>query len=349
LAAAGQSLQLDFKEAPDHLQHVWINGKSVDAPFQEEHIILPAKHLKKGQNEVKVEFIAGDLSLNRNEDYLYTLLVPDRARTVLPIFDQPNLKATFKLSLSIPKDWNALANGVLQDSSVTNGFKRYTFATSDTIPTYLFSFAAGKFKHVQRDMGGTTMHFYHRETDQEKIRESLDPIFQIHQDALVFLEDYTGIAYPFQKFDFVAIPDFQYGGMEHVGAIQYKAASLFLDEAATKDQKISRSNLIAHETAHMWFGDLVTMQWFDDVWMKEVFANFMADKITQVALKDTNYDMKFLVDHFPAAYSIDRTTGANPIRQPLENLQDAGSLYGSIIYHKAPIMMRQLERLMGKE
>ncbi|WP_068836509.1 M1 family metallopeptidase [Pontibacter akesuensis] len=348
LSDNSQPLQLDFKEQPDHLKQVWVNGKKIAASINQEHIVLPAEHLKKGENEVKVEFIAGDLSLNRNPDYLYTLLVPDRARTVLPVFDQPNLKATFKLSLTMPREWNALANGILQDSTVSGQAKTYTFATSDTIPTYLFSFAAGEFKHLQRDMKGTTMHFYHRETDTSKIKESLDPIFNIHQEALTFLEDYTQIPYPFQKFDFVAIPDFQYGGMEHVGAIQYKASSLFLDEGATKDQKISRSNLIAHETAHMWFGDLVTMQWFNDVWMKEVFANFMADKITQVALEDSNFDMKFLVDHFPAAYSIDRTTGANPIRQPLDNLNNAGSLYGSIIYHKAPIMMRQLERLMGE-
>ncbi|WP_299754980.1 M1 family aminopeptidase [uncultured Pontibacter sp.] len=349
LSDNSKPLQLDFKENPDHLKQVWLNGQQLEAKLENEHIILPASHLKLGENVVKIDFIAGDLSLNRNQDYLYTLLVPDRARTVLPVFDQPNLKATFKLNLTMPADWNALANGTLVDSTRSGTSKSYTFAASDTIPTYLFSFAAGKFKHVQRDMRGTAMHFYHRETDQSKIRESMDPIFQIHSDALVFLEDYTQIPYPFQKFDFVAIPDFQYGGMEHVGAIQYKASTLFLDEGATKDEKIARSNLIAHETAHMWFGDLVTMQWFDDVWMKEVFANFMADKVTQVALENTNYDMKFLVDHFPAAYGIDRTSGANPIRQPLDNLQDAGSLYGGIIYHKAPIMMRQLERLMGEE
>ncbi|PTX18385.1 aminopeptidase N [Pontibacter mucosus] len=349
LSDNSQPLQLDFKEQPEKLKQVWLNGKQLETKLDNEHILLPASGLKVGENELKLEFIAGDLSLNRNEEYLYTLLVPDRARTVVPVFDQPNLKATFTLRLTLPKDWNALANGALVDSTLAENSKSYTFATSDTIPTYLFSFAAGKFKHVQRDMSGTAMHFYHRETDEAKIRESTNPIFQLHSDALRFMEAYTQIPYPFQKFDFVAIPDFQYGGMEHVGAIQYKASTLFLDETATKDEKIARSNLIAHETAHMWFGDLVTMQWFNDVWMKEVFANFMADKVTQVALENTNYDMKFLVDHFPAAYSIDRTTGANPIRQPLDNLQDAGSLYGSIIYHKAPIMMRQLERLMGEE
>lgn len=349
LKEKGQPLQIDFKESADHLKQVKVNQKVVPVEHSQEHLIIPAKALKKGANQVEIEFIAGNLSLNRHEDFLYTLLVPDRARTVFPCFDQPSLKATFKLTLTIPQDWKAIANGPLQDSVMTAGQKTYHYQNSDTIPTYLFSFAAGKFDNVAQSGGNRPMHFLHRETDKEKLEQSLTPIFQIHRDALKFMEEYTGIPYPFQKFDYVAIPDFQYGGMEHVGAIQYKASSLFLDEGATQDQKISRSSLISHETAHMWFGDLVTMEWFNDVWMKEVFANFMADKVTQIAVANSNYDLKFLTDHMPAAYGVDRTVGANPIRQQLDNLQDAGSMYGNIIYHKAPVMMRQLERLMGEE
>ncbi|MBB4601856.1 aminopeptidase N [Hymenobacter luteus] len=349
LTEASQPVQLDFKEQPDHLKSLTVNGKPTAIDFRQEHLVLPSASLQTGPNEVKIEFTAGNQSLNRNEDFLYTLLVPDRARTVFPVFDQPNLKASFQLTLTMSPEWQALANGPLLGSTATATSKTLRFAPSDTISTYLFSFAAGKFERVARTMGGREMQFLHRETDQDKVRLSLDPIFQIHADALQFLEQYTVIPYPFRKFDFVALPDFQYGGMEHVGAIDYKASTLFLDEGTTQDQKIARSNLIAHETAHMWFGDLVTMQWFNDVWMKEVFANFMADKITQVAVANSNYDLKFVIDHYPAAYGVDRTTGANPIRQDLENLKDAGSLYGNIIYHKAPIMMRQLERLMGEE
>lgn len=342
-------LQIDFKEKTGQIKNIVVNGKNVKIDHRNEHIIIPQTELKEGENTIDIEFVAGDLSLNRNEDYLYTLLVPDRARTVFPVFDQPNLKATFDLTLTVPQGWQALSNAPLKDSLSIQDKTAYHFATSDKISTYLFSFAAGKFDKVTRVLDGVTMNFYHRETDEEKIRESLDPVFQIHADALNFLEDYTQIPYPFQKFDFIAIPGFQYGGMEHVGAIDYKASTLFLDKGATKNEKISRSSLIAHETAHMWFGDLVTMDWFDDVWTKEVFANFMADKITLVALEGMNYDLKFLLSHFPSAYNVDRTAGANPIRQRLENLQDAGSMYGSIIYHKAPIMMRQLERMIGEK
>ncbi|WP_083320897.1 M1 family aminopeptidase [Hymenobacter glacialis] len=342
-----QAVQLDFKAPTANLQGLTVNGQPVAIDHRNEHLVLPAAALRPGRNVAEIRLAAGQQSLNRNADYLYTLLVPDRARTVVPVFDQPDLKATFTLALTVPQGWQAIANAPLRDSVSSGGTTRFAFATSDSISTYLFSFAAGKFTRLTRQLNGRTMTLLHRETDSTKLRLSLGPIFQLHADALQFMEQYTGLPYPFQKFDFVSIPDFQYGGMEHVGAIDYKASTLFLDEGATQDQILARSSLVAHETAHMWFGDLVTMQWFNDVWMKEVFANFMADKVTQVAVKNSNYDLKFVIDHYPAAYGIDRTTGANPIRQPLANLQDAGSLYGNIIYHKAPIMMRQLERLMG--
>nr|WP_081867588.1 M1 family aminopeptidase [Hymenobacter sp. IS2118] len=342
-----QPVQLDFKAPSQNLQSLTVNGQAVAIDHRNEHLVLPAAALKPGRNMAEIRLTAGEQSLNRNADYLYTLLVPDRARTVFPVFDQPDLKATFTLALTVPQGWQAMANAPLRDSASSGGTTRYAFVASDSISTYLFSFAAGKFTRLTRQLNGRAMTLLHRETDSTKLHLSLGPIFQLHADALQFMEQYTGLPYPFQKFDFVSIPDFQYGGMEHVGAIDYKASTLFLDEGATQDQVLARSSLVAHETAHMWFGDLVTMQWFNDVWMKEVFANFMADKITQVAVKNSNYDLKFVIDHYPAAYGIDRTTGANPIRQPLANLQDAGSLYGNIIYHKAPIMMRQLERLMG--
>src|SRR5688500_7929841 len=137
--------------------------------------------------------------------------------------------------------------------------------------------------------------------------------------------------------------------MEHAGAILYNQAGLMLDESATQNQLLERASVIAHETAHMWFGDLVTMQWFDDVWMKEVFANFMAAKIVNPSFPEVNHDLRFLLAHYPAAYQVDRAAGTNAIRQHLGNLSDAGQMYGPIIYQKAPIVMRQLEMMVGEE
>jgi aminopeptidase N len=174
-------------------------------------------------------------------------------------------------------------------------------------------------------------------------------IFKQHEQAITYFENYTLFKFPFQKLDFAAIPSHQYGGMEHVGAIQYQESDLFLDTTATRNEKLNRAKLIAHETAHMWFGNLVTMKWFDDVWMKEVFANFMADKMVNPLFPEINHHLEFLVSHYPSAYSEDRTSGTNPIKQNLENLKNAGSQYGAIIYDKAPIMMRQLELSMGEK
>ncbi|HTI91756.1 MAG TPA: M1 family aminopeptidase [Puia sp.] len=340
-------LLLDFKGAAPLDLH--INGQPAPVRFINEHLQLPTSLLRAGLNTVELRFVAGDAALNRNPDFLYTLLVPDRARTLFPCFDQPNLKAVFNLSLTKPAGWKAIANAPLLDSVQEDNDTRLRFRSSDRISTYLFSFAAGKFATTGSTADGQPMNFLFRETDSTKLRLSLDSIFRIEGQALHFMQTYTGIPYPFQKFDFVAIPDFQFGGMEHPGAIQYKASTLFLDSGATREQFINRSNLLSHETAHMWFGDMVTMTWFTDVWMKEVFANFMADKVSDLTLHDNNYDLKFLTDHYPAAYSIERTGGTHPIRQKLSNLNEAGSLYGNIIYHKAPIVMRQLEQLMGAD
>jgi aminopeptidase N len=353
LKSSDQPLQIDFKQDASHVKKIELsNHMVIPIVVKNEHILIDRKYLHKGNNTIQISFIAGDAALNRNSEYLYSLSVPDRARTIFPCFDQPNLKARFLLTLTVPKNWEVLSNGSktqLPTPIQQNNQAQYVFEAADKLPTYLFSFTAGKYTLVEKSIGKYNAEFLYRETDSAKIKLSVDSVFTLHKDAINFLENWTGIPYPFKKVGFVAIPDFQFGGMEHPGAVQYKASSLFLDGGATKDQHIARLSLIAHETAHMWFGDLVTMDWFNDVWMKEVFANFMADKVTEDVMGTETFNLKFLQDHYPSAYAVDRTQGANPIRQQLDNLQDAGSIYGNIIYHKAPIMMRQLENLMGKD
>ncbi len=344
---AATALQVDFNEDKKMVDSVIVNEKIISPQIENEHILIPAKYLQKGDNTVNIIFTAGNGALNRKEDFLYTLFVPDRARTVFPCFDQPDLKAVFRLSLTIPKEWQAIANADVKDSVLQQGKKLVHFMPTDTLPTYLFSFAAGAFKIAQDTMGAKPVTLFYRETDAAKIETSLAEIFNQYKSAVRFCEAWTGITYPFQKHGMVAIPDFQFGGMEHPGAILLQSSTLFLNKEATQTQLNNRSHLMAHEVAHMWFGDMVTMSWFSDVWMKEVFANFISDKATE---KDSSaFALKFLTEHFPLAYSTDRTTGSNPIRQNLDNLNDAGSMYGNIIYQKAPIMMQQLEILMGKE
>lgn len=342
-------LILDFNEKKSNIKKIHVNGKKIEIIHVNEHIIISKKHLLKGNNSIEINFIAGEVSLNRNDEFLYTLLVPDRASTLFPCFDQPDIKAKYSLTIIAPKDWKVLC-GAFEKEQIENGeFIEHRFNETDKMSTYLFSFVAGKFSEAIQNPGAFDMRFLYRENNKEKITESVDEVFKIHQQALEYLEDYTACPFPFQKLDFVTIPPFQYGGMEHVGAIQYRESSLFLDKNATQNRKLGRAKLIAHETSHMWFGDLVTMKWFNDVWMKEVFANFMADKIMNPVFPDINHALQFAMTHYPSAYSEDRTQGTNAIRQYLGNLKNAGSLYGRIIYNKAPIMMRQLENILGKD
>ena len=341
-----QPLILDFAETGE-VHGVAMDGRPVEFRRTNDHLLIPAA--PAGEHSVTIRFTAGDGPLNRREDFLYTLFVPDRAHEVFPSFDQPNIKAAFQLRLTIPADWVAVANGAVVDRQTAGDSTVLQFSETRPLPTYLFSFAAGRFQVETAERGGRTMRLFHRETDEAKVERSLETLFDLHARSLDWLEEYTGVEYPFGPFDFVAIPSFQYNGMEHPGAILYRASSLFLDESATRSQELGRASVIAHETAHMWFGDLVTMRWFSDVWMKEVFANFMAAKIVNPAFPEIDHDLRFLLAHYPSAYGVDRTAGANSVRQPLENLDEAGSLYGAIIYQKAPIVMRQLEELTGED
>ncbi len=335
-------LQLDFQ---GKLTYALIKNTRLDnSYYQDEHIVIPAKYLKRGRNRIKIQGGCSDKSLNRQDDYLYTLFVPDHARSAFACFDQPDIKAKYNLSLEMPDGWTAISNGAL----VRAKKQRMTFQTTEPIPTYLFSFTAGRFSEKTATRDGRELTALYRETDPVKVAQ-LPIIFDEIALSLKWLEQYTDIPYPFQKYGFVILPGYQFGGMEHPGCIQYKDQTLFLGPNPTPDEEMNRLHLLAHETAHMWFGDLVTMRWFNDVWTKEVFANFMADKIAREQYPDINHDLSFLRTHYIPAFATDRTEGTHPIQQPLANLNQAGLLYGNIIYHKAPIMMRKLEQQMGEK
>ena len=361
----GRPVVVDFKDPSERVRSVSVNGEPGAWRPEADHLVLPAEQFSPGENVLEIGYVAGDEALNRSDEFLYTLFVPDRAHFSLPVFDQPDLKARVAWEIRVPPDWVAVANGPLASGppvpadlagegvepgeSSASGPRVYAFAESRPIPTYLFAFAAGRFRVERAERGGFAFTMYHRETDDETVARNRDAIFDLHETALDWLEDYTGIDYPFQKFDFVLLPPFQYGGMEHPGAIFYRQASLMLDESATQGDLLGRASVIAHETAHMWFGDLVTMAWFNDVWTKEVFANFMAAKIVHPSFPEVDHRLRFLMAHHATAYGVDRTPGANPIRQPLDNLQEAGTLYGAIIYQKAPVVMAHLERTVGED
>ena len=365
---------LDFREAREKIHRVEVNGDTCDWQMINDHLVIQSSYTLRGDNEVLIDFTAGTQSLNRRDGYVYTLFVPDRARTVFPCFEQPNLKATFALHLEMPESWKAVSNGAeitslntevagngaekgdkageVKDATLEKpcktGYRWYHSAIDVPIPTYLFAFAAGEFEYERYEEDGYSIGAYHRETDSLRIAQLPEIMHQV-VFALKWQEEFTGVKYPFPKYDLVILPGFQFGGMEHVGATFYNDNTLFLSANPTPDERLRRTELISHETSHMWFGDAVTMEWFDDVWTKEVFANYFAAEITEPLFPDIDHELNFLRTYTAAAISQDRTEGRTSIRQPLSNLRYAGLIYNNIIYNKAPVMMRKMVELMGKE
>ena len=340
---------LDFRVGEPITTTFIVNGDSLTLNIVNEHFIIPRKYTVRGENSLSFRFLAGEQSLNRRDEFLYTLLVPDRARTLFPCFDQPDIKARYRLSLSVPQEWTAVSNTYIEDeTSLPEGRKFVRFAETEPLSTYLFSFVAGRFERCFAERKGRSISMYHRETDPARLAQQPE-IFRLVFDALDYMEDYTGIPYPFAKYDFIVLPDFQYGGMEHTGATLYNDRRIFLGPEPTTEELLDRAQLIAHETAHMWFGDYVTMKWFDDVWTKEVFANWFAAQIVRPAFPQVNHRLGDMKSYYAPAYAEDRTIGSNAIRRHLDNLSNAGLIYCNIIYDKAPVAMDFLARKMGPE
>ena len=174
LSLKGQTpVILDFKQEARYISNVTVSGNSVEYKFENEHIVIPASSLRKGENRIDISFTAPDQSLNRQDEFLYTLLVPDRARTLFPCFDQPDMKSKFILTLEIPAAWKAIANSPEQNEKILgNGTrKKISFKETEPLSTYLFSFVAGKLAAVPEERNGRSITLYHRETDPYKIAQ----------------------------------------------------------------------------------------------------------------------------------------------------------------------------------
>lgn len=362
---------LDFR-GPS-LTNVRVNGATVATTFNGAHLRVPAAAIKVGDNEITADFRSliapAGASIIRfhddkdGNDFLYTLLVPSDANALFPCFDQPDLKARMSLALTVPRGWSALANGITEraDSSRT-GFTTFHFRESDPLPTYLFAFAAGPWDHVNGGARHTSL--WVRPSRMKEVE--IDSLQAQVASALTSLERYFGVPYPFQQFQYMLSPAFPFGGMEHPGATMFNEDSFIFREPPTLNQRLGRRATIYHEVAHHWFGDDVTMRWFDDLWLKEGFATYMAAKMQDIETRSEalrpdgrgadggsdvsrlpNPWMSFYLRNKPAAYDVDQTAGTTPVWQQLANLDQAKSNYGAIVYNKAPGILKQLNYLVG--
>ena len=342
------------------------NGAAVSpddpAVWNRAHLRIPAQHTRAGTNAITIDFAspiaAAGASIIRSrdvadgQDYLYTLLVPSDANLLFPCFDQPDLKARVSLTITAPRHWSVLANGVAVhvDSSATE--VSHHFAETRPISTYLIAFAAGPYATVSRSQAiatgapTTNVRMFVR-ASRLKEAES-DSLITMNADALRWLGNWFGVPYPFGKYDFLLAPVFPFGGMEHPGAVFYNEQSFIFRERPTISQTLGRQATTFHEVAHQWFGDYVTMRWFDDLWLKEGFATYMAAKMQAAVAPSSTPWKTFFLRNKPVAYGTDATAGTTPVWQSLDNLEQAKSNYGPIVYNKAPGVLRQLDYLVGE-
>lgn len=356
---SAKAVLLDFRDGT--VTSVNVNGKAAEAKIENGHIELPAALLKAGSNTVKLDFTApvapAGKAITRFEDkddnseYLYTLFVPMDASMAFPCFDQPDLKGRFHLEVIAPMDWTVISNSAVESTSAIKGgplAQQYTaFAETNPISTYLFAFAAGPFRKVNETPGLPGL--YVRQSKFKRAEEEAAEVQEITAQGIKYLSDYFAQPFPFPKYDMVMIPGFAYGGMEHAGATFLREESILFRTAPTHSDHLNRDILLLHELTHQWFGDLVTMRWFDDLWLKEGFAQYMAYHALADLKPQENIWKRFYQAIKPAAYGIDATKGTTPIYQDIGNLKDAKSAYGAIVYSKAPGVLKQLAFILGED
>ncbi|HEX8197098.1 MAG TPA: M1 family aminopeptidase [Pyrinomonadaceae bacterium] len=353
-----------------------------------EHLVFK-EGVKTGENVIKLNFTSpiatSGAAVTRYVDkedgaeYIYSLFVPSDASAAFPVFDQPDLKARFILSITTPPNWNILTNTeVNQEFRIETTHcskdcvqKQLVFNQTEPISTYVFAFAAGDFQvfreclSLEEVKGKEALRclefnseiqenrewskIYVRKSQAEKFKQYAAEVFRLNREAVKYLESYFDYKFPFPKYDLVLIPEFPFGGMEHAGATFLRESSIIFPQEPTANDYISRGNLIFHEAAHQWFGDAVTMRWFDDLWLKEGFAEFMAYKTMEKVLPQYNAWKAFYERNKPLAYLTDSTKGTTPIYQEIPNLSSAKSAYGNIVYRKAPSFLKQAEFYLGAD
>jgi len=346
---SGGDLPIDYRDGV--IQSAILNGQPIPIESTNGHLILPAV---AGHNTLIVTFTsnsaAAGKAITRYDDkddgseYVYTLFVPMDASMAFPCFDQPDLKARFTLDVEHPAKWTVLSNTAAVESADT----RTRFAETLPISTYLFAFAAGPFAAIgPAEAGQPTI--YVRRSQLARATQEAPQVQAMAAQGIAYFSRYFSQPFPFPKYDLILIPGFPFGGMEHAGATFLNEDSVLFRSTPTASDYFRRNILVLHETCHQWFGDLVTMRWFDDLWLKEGFAQYMAYKALAELQPAAMPWKHFYEDVKPLAYGIDETEGTTPIFQNIANLKDAKSAYGAIVYQKAPAILKQLEFRIGPD
>jgi aminopeptidase N len=276
-----------------------------------------------------------------------TQFEPGDARRFAPMWDQPNRRAVFSLTVTAPSDQLVVGNmPVEQTTRVSGNRTRTRFADTPSMPSYLLFLAVGDFERVTRNVNGVELGVVMRRGEGHRAEEALNA----GEQSLNYYTEYFGIPYPLPKLDMIGVPGAGgFGAMENWGAILYFDQYLLVDENSSAAERQNVFGIVAHEIAHQWFGNLVTMNWWDDLWLNEGFASWMAAKATERVHPDWNPWMAQLTDGTATAMALDAREGTHPVVQEVNTIDDANLAFDTITYEKGLAVIRMLEAYVGED
>jgi aminopeptidase N len=339
---------------PAELRTVTLDGHPLD-PAGLAGNRLALKDLAPGEHELRVEaamrYSRTGEGMHRftdptdGETYVYTQLFLDDVQRVFAAFDQPDLKAVFDLTVTAPQGWTVLANGVTEHT----GDGHWKAATTPLISTYLVAVAAGPWHSVRTEHRGLPFGIHCRRSLAPYLDADADELFEVTRGCFDRYHEKFTEPYPFDSYDQAFVPEFNAGAMENPGLVTFRDEFVFRS-AVTDTERQTRAMVIAHEMAHMWFGDLVTLRWWDDIWLNESFAEYMGYQTTAEATRFTDTWTDFGVTRKPWGYDADQRPSTHPVAP--ENVSDTASAllnFDGISYAKGASALRQLVAWLGEK
>ena len=309
----------------------------------ENELVVEATHHESGRNH----------GLRRSVDpddgaaYAWTHFETFHARRVFACFDQPDLKATFGINVRTPHEWTCVSNAPVAQVCEDPVERRWKFADSPVMSTYIVAVCAGPFYRVSRDHHGVELGVHTRRTLAGVLDAQAETLLDVAAGGLDFFAEAFGVPYPIAKLDQVFLLDFP-AAMENFGCITYSDNSLYREQP-TPAQLQRRGQVQLHEIGHMWFGDLVTMPWWDGLWLKEAFANLASSLAAPAVLGATDLRASFAINTATLAYSADESPATHPVQVPVPDLATAESIFDAITYHKGFAVVRQLVAWLGED
>ncbi|MET9389230.1 aminopeptidase N [Streptomyces sp. NPDC006624] len=339
---------------PAELRSVTLDGQPLD-PDTLDGNRLPLTHLTAGEHELRVHarmrYSRTGEGMHRftdptdGETYVYTQLFLDDVQRVFAAFDQPDLKAVFELSVKAPAGWTVLANGITEHT----GDGLWKAAETPLIPTYLVAVAAGPWHSVRTEHRGLPFGLHCRRSLAPHLDADAEELLDIMRACFDRYHEKFDEPYPFDSYDQAFVPEFNAGAMENPGLVTFRDEFVYRS-AVTDTERQTRAMVIAHEMAHMWFGDLVTLRWWDDIWLNESFAEYMGYQTLTEATRFTDTWTDFGVTRKAWGYDADQRPSTHPVApEAVDDTASALLNFDGISYAKGASALRQLVAWLGEK